>query len=301
MDLQTLAQTVAEKLRKEMGEGYFISVATNLKNNNTEQIGITFAHEQKNVSPTIYINDLLEQIIRNERETGEVVREVLSRYENSIAATEEIKLLDIELPSCRNRVIYRLISRERNKKMLEDFPYIPFLDMAITFHIIVGVNQTYVQTIKIDKKLQEKWGVSVEQLLKMANDNTEKIFPLEIGDLNQIVKKHIHAEEDDPTDTEGPDMIVITNTTGLFGASAVLYKEVMQNIADEIACDLYVIPSSVHEMILVPAEDEELYFILSGLVKKVNENLVSEDEILSDRVYIYLREDKKFISKQSSR
>lgn len=298
MDLETLAQTVAEKLRKEMGEGYLISVATNLKNNNTEQIGITFTHEQKSVSPTIYINDLLEQIIRNERETGEVVREVLSRYENSIAATEEIKLLDIELPSCRNRVIYRLISREQNKKMLEDFPYIPFLDMAITFHIIVGANPTYVQTIKIDKKLQEKWDVSVEQLFKMANDNTEKIFPLEIGDLNQIAKKqHIQTEENDQTDMEGLAMIVITNTTGLFGASAVLYKEVMQNIADEIACDLYVIPSSVHEMILVPAEDEKLYGVLCGLIKKVNENFVSQDEILSDRVYIYLRKDKKFISK----
>lgn len=300
MDLQTLAQGVAEKIRKEMGEGYLISVTTNLKNNSTEQIGITFVHQQENASPTIYINDLLEQMLRDERKPGEVVREVLSRYENSMTASEEIKRMDLDLPSCKNRVVYRLISRERNKKMLEDFPYIPFLDMAITFHIVVGVKQTYIQTIKIDKRLQEKWGVSVEQLLKMANSNTEKIFPLEISDLNKIVKQHLTIKEDEQTETGGPDMIVITNTTGLFGASAVLYEEVMQNIADEIESDLFVIPSSVHEMILVPAEDEKLYFVFCDLVRKINENFVSRDEILSDRVYIYLRKEKKFINRQDS-
>lgn len=300
MDLQTLAQEVAEKIRKEMGERYVISVTTNLKNNDIEQIGITFTLEHEYTSPTIYINDLLEQMSRKEREPEDVVREVLNRYESSMASIADMKPMALELSTCKNRVVYRLISRERNQKALEVFPYIPFLDMAITFHIVIGVTPAYIQSIKIDRKLQEKWGVSVEQLLKMANYNTEKIFPLEIGDLNEIVKRHLQIRGNGNTKSGGPDMIVLTNATGMFGASVILYEEVMQNIADEIDCDLFVIPSSVHEMILVPVENEEMYFVFCELVKKINENFVNRDEVLSDKVYIYRRDENKFVTLQRS-
>lgn len=297
MDLQIVAESIAEEIQNEIGTEYTVSVTANMKNNNTQRIGITIVHNCENISPTIYINDLLNQYCREERSKEEIVREILRRYENSMVATEDIKLLDVELPSCGARVVYRLISRKRNKEMLENLPYIPFLDMAITFHIVVSINKTYVQTIKIDKNIQERWGVSVEQLFKMANDNTEKIFPLEITDLNEIVKKHLQiAEEDEVINENGPNMIVITNELGLFGASVILYEEVMQNIAEELDCDLFVIPSSVHEMILVPYEDDELYVMLSDLIKKINENFVSPDEVLSDLVYIYQRNGKKFIT-----
>ncbi len=90
-------------------------------------------------------------------------------------------------------------------------------------------------------------------------------------------------------------MIVITNCIGIYGAAAILYKDLMQSLADELNCDLYVVPSSVHEMIVIPAEDKELYEMLSSLVKEVNTQFVDPDEILSDRVFIYMREENRFI------
>ena len=137
------------------------------------------------ITHTVHIQDLLGEYNKKD-DIETIVQEVISRYNRSLEAASEVYQLDFELEQCRNRVIYRLMSRERNQKLLDGTPYIPFLDMAITFHIVVSLNKRYVQTIRISEKIQKRWGVSVEQLLKMASANTENILPLEITSLDKI-------------------------------------------------------------------------------------------------------------------
>ena len=292
MELKAFADIVSEGIQKVMGEDYSISVVEKFKN----KIGIEFVKksEASLQTHTVHIQDLLGEYNKKD-DIETIVQEVISRYNRSLEAASEVYQLDFELEQCRNRVIYRLMSRERNQKLLDGTPYIPFLDMAITFHIVVSLNKRYVQTIRISEKIQKRWGVSVEQLLKMASANTENILPLEITSLDKMVEKYINVEKRPPKHPQDLDMIVITNCIGIYGAAAILYKDLMQSLADELNCDLYVVPSSVHEMIVIPAEDKELYEMLSSLVKEVNTQCVDPDEILADRVFIYMREENRFI------
>ncbi len=299
MELKTFAGIVSDGIRKQLGDDFVISVITNLKNNSVELTGIMFKKVGERVSPTIYIEDLYEEYRKKQKTLCEVTNEMIARYENSAETMQELSRFDLDFDSNKNKIIYRLISRERNRELLTEMPYIPFLDMAITFHLVVSVDKNYVQSLKVSKELQKKWDVTVEQLLKIAKYNTERMFPAEIKGLKEFVKEYLISSEEDLTNVEKVDMIVVTNELGINGATVILYDGIIEEMANRYNADLYLIPSSVHEMIVVPVEDDscrELHDILRFMVRDINERFVAEEEILSNRIYTYLRKEKRFES-----
>ncbi len=298
MELKTFAGIVSDGIRKQLGEDYVISVITNLKNNSVELTGIMFKKTGERVSPTIYIEDLYEEYRRKKKTLCEITDEMIARYESSRDSMQELSRFDVDYENNKRKIVYRLISKERNKELLNDMPYIPFLDMAITFHMVISVNKKYVQSLKISKELQEKWNISVEQLLRIAKENTIKMFPAEVQGLKEFVREYLLNREEDLTNCGKVDMIVVTNELGINGATVILYDGIIEELAERYESDLYVIPSSIHEMIVVPAKEDpekELYEILKFMVKDINEHFVADEEILSNRVYTYLRKEKRFV------
>lgn len=302
MEIKTFAALIAEGIQKELGADFFVSVATTLKNNSTEYTGILFEKGKEAISPTIYIDDLYAKYMEDEMTIQQIVLAVIERYEKSINGMPEIKKFSVEFEECKNKVVYRLISRAKNRLILEEVPYIPFLDMAITFHIVISISDTYLQSLRITQELQKKWNISVEQLYKLAKINTERILPAEVGDLHEKVEGYIgvevlqkHLGENDLTNAEKLDMIIISNELGINGAAVVLYDGVLDRIAEEFGTDLYLLPSSIHEMIAVPAYDRDMYDDFSEIVRSINRRYVEREEILSDRVYLYKKDDKKFV------
>lgn len=298
MELETFASAVMEEVQKRLGGGYDISVVTNMKNNSTVFTGIMFRKKKKRTSPTIYIDDLYADHCENHLSFSEVIEEVIDRYQKTMGAVDDICRFRTDFKMCRTRIIYRLVSREQNREILENMPYIPFWDLAITFHLVISINDRYMQSLKISKDIQEKWGVSVEQLFKMAKKNTEKLLPAKVSELRQMVSAYADPEElmaeKELTNEEKIDMIVVSNELGINGAAAILYEGVIEKLAEDYKSDLYLLPSSIHEMIVVPALDRTLYDFLEEMVKNINEQYVEKEEILSNRVYIYQREEKKF-------
>ncbi len=300
MELKDFAALIAVGAQGQLGDQYEITDTVTMKNNSTEYTGIIFQKKTENIAPTIYIEDLYESYKVQEVTVQDAIKEVIGRYEQSIKGLQRINGLSVDYTSSRDRVIYRLISREKNPFLLKDIPYIPFLDMAITFHLVVSINDSCMQSLKITRELQQRWGVSVEQLLKLAKKNTPELLPARVCELSQLMERYMNTREytlepeKDLTKEEKIDMIIVSNELGINGAAAVLYDGVIEQIADEYDSDLYLLPSSIHEMIVVPCEEEDLYGTFSSMVNNINKKYVDEDEVLSDRVYIYRREEKKF-------
>lgn len=300
MELKDFAALIAVGAQGQLGDQYEITDTVTMKNNSTEYTGIIFQKKTEDIAPTIYIEDLYESYKVQEVTVQDAIKEVIGRYEQSIKGLQRINGLSVDYTSSRDRVIYRLISREKNPFLLKDIPYIPFLDMAITFHLVVSINDSCMQSLKITRELQQRWGVSVEQLLKLAKKNTPELLPARVCELSQLMERYMNTREytlepeKDLTKEEKIDMIIVSNELGINGAAAVLYDGVIEQIADEYDSDLYLLPSSIHEMIVVPCEEEDLYGTFSSMVNNINKKYVDEDEVLSDRVYIYRREEKKF-------
>lgn len=303
MELKTFAGVILEGIRNKLDDLDNISVISSVKNNGIEFTGIMFQNKDENISPTIYIDDLYEDYRRNQIPIPEIVDEVIDRYTKTTEGIHDICNLSVDYNMCKEKIIYRLVSAEKNKQLLKNMPYIPFLDLAITFHLVVAMNEEYMQSMKICNDLQEKWHVSVEELFKMARKNTKELLPPEIRELKQMVSDYKNSAglQKEPSGIEAIDqgkidMIVVTNELGINGAAVMLYDGVIEKLAEKFASDLYVLPSSIHEMIVVPAYDSDraLYEPLSVMVKSINQEYVEKEEVLSDRVYIYVRDEKKF-------
>lgn len=297
MDIKAFADIVSRDVKKKLGSEYEISVITNRKNNSMERTGIIFRQRSSRVSPTIYIEDLLDAYNNDQKTMEDIVGEVVCRYQKSKEVSTELRWLDMSSELWQKKIIYRLISREQNTELLNDIPYIPFLDLAITFHLVVAMDGICMQTVQIDKKLQERWELSTEKLFKKAAANTERLLPLRMSSLEEMVAGLMGAE---PLSSGGDggrnDITVLTNCLGIGGASVILYEGALDRLANKLETDLYIIPSSIHEVIVLPVSEHDVHSALITIVREINQRYVSPDEILSDRVYIYSREERKFRS-----
>jgi len=82
-------------------------------------------------------------------------------------------------------------------------------------------------------------------------------------------------------------MYILTNQKGINGASCMIYKDVIKEFAQLIKSDIYILPSSIHEIILIPLEGSEDKERFKRMVIDINSSQVPADEVLSDSVYMY--------------
>ncbi len=289
MEEKTLATLLSETLQERLGADHTVSVVRTKKNNGVMMTGIKIQKQEEIFAPVFYINGQEEE----KMDPHEICQTILEKYLNQAEDMEKkLRGIDLELEHCRSRIIYRLVSRKRNKELLKKMPYIPFLDLAITFYLAIDLDHCCLQTIRIENELQEKWGLRLNELYRIARKNTEHLLPIRITRMNDLFQGVF--EEVDLTNIEKTDMIIISNEIGVGGASALLYEGAVERLAEQYQLDLYIIPSSIHEVIVLPIQDESMLSFLQYLVRDINHKYVDNEEILSNCVYRYKREERKF-------
>ena len=296
MTLKHFINEVAQALQQHLGEHYIVNTATTLKNNSIELSGVQIRHEKDTVFPTIYLNDFYNLYQDSTISMDEIVTKVAAGFHQSIRSIQKLPPLNTTLfENCKDKIVYRLISQKQNKELLKTMPYIPFMDLAITFHVIVSMEPPSLHSLKITNELQEEWGLTTQALFQLASENTPHLMPPKIVNIQDMLMQNLPLKgpEFDLTNTEKTDMIVITNTLGVNGAAVILYPDMLASLANEYDTDFYVIPSSIHEVILVSAEDDSKLEEYRFLVRDVNEQFVDPEEILSDQVYYYQHDLKK--------
>lgn len=154
---------------------------------------------------------------------------------------------DFSLQSYENvkkRICIRLLSLSSNLRLAERVPHRIIEDMILTYIVINGYEKNDIWSSMIDNSIAEDWGVSEDSLYENALKNSSVLFPPRLALLTDIVGMEPE---------EGPGLMVLTNKGGFYGASAVLYPGVLEMASEEMGGDYYIIPSSVNELILVPA------------------------------------------------
>lgn len=290
MTLKHFINEVVQLLQEHLGEHYIVETATTLKNNSVELSGVQIRHEKDNIFPTIYLNDFYELYEKNSVTMEEIVDKVAEGFQESRKSIKKLAPLDsTTFENCKDKIVYRLVSQKQNQEMLENMPYIPFMDLAITFHVIVSMAPPSLHSIKITNELLETWDITTQALFQIASENTPRLMPPRIVNIQDMLMENLalKAPESDLTNDEKTDMIVITNTLGVNGAAVILYPDILASLAKEYDTDFYVIPSSIHEVILVSAEDDSMLAEYRRMVQDVNKRFVDPEEILSDQVYYY--------------
>lgn len=134
------------------------------------------------------------------------------------------------------------------------------------------------QTARVNEGLMRSWGVSEEEIFTQAKVNQETLRPVKIDKLNELLGI---------PDGVGPTMLVVTTLTGVCGASAILYDGIADDIREALGEDFYILPSSIHEVIVIPKSFTDDTNKLRATVKAVNNNALADDERLSNSIYVF--------------
>ncbi len=260
------------------------------KNNNVYLDSIVIHMPDSNISPTIYL-DAFYEMYMNGADMEEVAGRVLAAYYNGRPAKSLSVDFFKDFEKVKDRVVYRLVNAEKNKELLEEIPHILLQDLAICFYYAFHDEQLGDGSITIYNRHMEWWGTNHQELLRLASKNTPCLFPVEYKSLRTVIDE-CGKEIPDTLSEEIFRLYVVTNKQKTMGAACILYEGELEKIAERIEGNFYILPSSVHEVIILADNDRETPESLHKMIKEINELHLMREEVLSDYPYYYNKATK---------
>ena len=309
MNYTEFVNAVKEKLTQELKGGVRVNVYTTTKNNATERTGLILETPGVNISPTIYLEEFFE-LYEKGKQMDWIIEDLVELYEEirQEKSWDYERMLSFE--GVKDRIIFRLINTEKNKELLLDVPHKKFLDLSLVFAVLVEADNDGTAVMLIKDLHMRQWKVTKEQLWNAAKENTKRLLPAECFGMNFAVYEllsrstqgehdrenllrrtwHIHEELELP---EKDKMYVLSNKLKNYGAACIAYPYILDMLAGVLKENFYVLPSSVHEVIIVPESSQIRQSELERMVREINETQVPEEEILSNHAYFYYAQEGK--------
>lgn len=301
MKYEIFKEVVADTFQNYLPEEYrnmeMKVVSVNKVNRMLDGINLIGGGGERVVSPTIYINDMYDHY----KFCNDLKEAIQSGADRMVKAFKECpEMPKIELAEAKDNIVFQLVNTEQNREMLADMPHREYQDLSVIYRWVVKIENEGVQSIVMRNGLAEQLGLNEEQLFKLAAENTRRIFPPCVKSMNDVIME-IFAKDGMPGEIaemmmgEMPAdkmMYVISNNTGINGAVSMLYENELHKLANQIESDLYILPSSVHEVIAVSVDMGNPYE-LAEMVSEINMDQVALEERLSNQVYHYDKDLRK--------
>lgn len=295
MEINEFAVKVCNAVKRELGEEYRTELREVRKNNGVMLHGLLVRSRAHNVAPTIYLEGFLEAY-----EAGatfaSIVRRLVGIYREDVPGDGIDMAFFQDFEKVRDRICYRLIGRRGNGELLEEVPHIEFLDLAICFYYAYRGEALGEGMILIHHSHAGMWGISARELFGLAESNTPRLFPWECSSLEDILAGTADQSPecgDACGEPEGMPMCVLSNRKRIHGAACMLYPRVLEDMAERLQSGFYILPSSIHEVILLTCPQGDRTAELRRMIREVNGTQVAPEEILSDNLYYYDFIEKK--------
>nr|WP_323163564.1 DUF5688 family protein [Variimorphobacter saccharofermentans] len=271
-----------------------------VKNNDCVLDGLMVRTEESNIAPTIYLNPYFEQI-QDGAELDDVLAQIASVYQSHYIDHDIDVSAVTDFDKIKEKIVCKLINEEANQQFLQDKPYSKLEDLAVVYQILMDKTGEGTATITITDNLMDGYGITLEELHDQALQNMDTLQPHSFKGMNETVAEMIAVDiardqnigMDEAKEMamqmmpDIPDtMFVLTNDTKVNGAAAILNDDIRQEIAEKVG-DFYMLPSSIHETLIIPKDAGMEFKELEQMVQEVNQTQVAPGERLSDHVYEY--------------
>lgn len=278
MNKETMQQLIIRALQKELGDTYSIFIHEVLKTNLVLD-GLSILKQGENVSPSIYLNSFYKDL-----ESGipltVVINNILNIYKQcSFPGHLDVsKILDFN--NVKNNLFVKLINKHLNEKLLENVPHTYFLDdFAITVHCKLNQIKEGLVSFAITNDYLKTWNLTVPSLISIAKENTISLMGLDIENLSDSLQS-MHVQ------VPSLPIWVMTNRYMLNGAATVLNDNVLKEFAATCG-NFYIIFSSIHEVLLIPSNDNLNIEMFTNLNQEVNASSLNKEDILGTKAYYY--------------
>lgn len=293
MDYETFKQEFAEDIKEKVSQKGYGEVETSFHNiektnQNYEAISVVPA------GGNIGVNYNIENAFASYEHSGDY-EGVLASATGAIASgLDQVPVVNVNAlmnyEIMKEKLSVEVISAEVNEELLAKVPHDRIEDLAVVYRFIMESNEDGRASILVNNDLIERMGVTHEQLRADALENSPEIRPAVIQGMNEVMKEMMGPEAYEmfgiPDDTEEM-MFIATVPDKNSGAGVLAYQDFMDQAAEKIGGDFFILPSSIHEILLVPDDGQKGADELKAMVMDVNATQVSLEERLSDNVYHY--------------
>lgn len=295
--MQVFGETVQRALELCYGDSVRVVVDNVQKNNNVTLTGLTIIKSGCNISPTIYLEPYYADY-KAGTTMAKICRDIMDVYEEHRVSHNFDSSFVTDFNKVRSNVCFKVINAERNRELLKTIPHKMLLDLAVVFYIEVFQDKDGNGTILIQNYFLDMWnGVDTDTLYRLALSNTQKKYRGRVCNMFTVISEILDEELANQffEMVVGGDvsMYVASNVQKVWGAGVILYDNLLKTFAERIGGDFYILPSSTHEVLFVPAYVGFDAKSLKQMVKEVNATEVSEQEFLSNNVYYYSMDDDR--------
>lgn len=290
---EKIANEIIKAVSEMVGKGYEVTERRIKKNNGIELQAVIINRMGQVISPVIYLEPFEVGIDNEEITVEEAAMEIFKIFIKNEKLELEIGLNDlINKDFILSHVEYQLVNAERNQKRMEEVPHKDLLNLSALYKVIISRDDEGIKSYLVSNEIMQSAGIIFEELDEAASRNTERVgfkvcsmadTMIEMGMLEEVARDYFALVS---------QMYVITNKRNMFGARALLFKSVFDDLAEKLMDDLYIIPSSIHELMAFAANGVEPA-ALNAMVRQVNAEEVLGEEILGENVYRYNREEKE--------
>lgn len=288
MNYQQFITIVKNKVAQQLNEDISLQVHTALKNNSKERVGLTITDKRINISPTIYLEEYYKQF-EDGMPISHIVDSIINVYHEvkfehdwNIQTVKDFELM-------HPKIVYKLILANKNELLLQSMPFIAYLDFAIVFYILFEIDESGTATIPITHELMKIWNVSLDEIEQYAFQNAPQLLPAVFKPMKVVIDELLGTKFQHE-DCAEELMYVLTNSLKSFGAACILYDGMLDEISKQLGENFYILPSSIHEMIIIPESNSPSRAHLDEMITDVNQTHVAEEELLAEHVYYYNRD-----------
>ncbi|MDD2960212.1 MAG: DUF5688 family protein [Lachnospiraceae bacterium] len=305
MRYEEFLEQVKVRIKKKIGKEVRICIYPVIKNNSIVLDGLSILQDGENISPAIYLNAFYREYTSGES-LEHIIDKILCCYESGRKLHKIDTSFYTDFEKVRGKLVCRLINFEKNEKLLKEIPYHRFLNLAVVYYYLMDESEIGSATILVHNDHLKTWGVSADELKEIAVENTPKLLPWDFLSMSEMIHAMLVSEKKERKKDAGDclrenmlegleelqpqlPLYILSNKEKNYGAVCMIYDRILESIADKLQDDYYILPSSVHECMIIPVcmdNDEEG---LLEMVREINETQVEPEEILADSIYRYYR------------
>ncbi|MBQ6134339.1 MAG: hypothetical protein IJI65_09320 [Lachnospiraceae bacterium] len=300
--LSVLKDVIEQKLKGYLPDEYKdakISFSEVTKNNDEKKTALLIQLPDEKVTPTIYLDsfvDMYEDPLTSEDEILSTISDVYVKNVEGGRSFEKgiIDRISGGFDGVKDMIIMSVVNTKMNAEVLKDTPHRDVEDLSIIYKLYLErVDDRSMGTIKISDQLMEQWGVTEQDLYDTAMKNTKELLPTRIDSMQSILSEFMGPDAGFDMEKE---MYVITNERKTNGATAVFCdREKLDELCDKLHGSVLLIPSSIHEFLVLPAGEEggvsPSVREIADMIKEVNVSTVPPEEILGTEPYHYDKEN----------
>lgn len=295
--MENLKELIVSGLQERYPESVF-SVHRVVRNNNCAYEGIMMKLTPDNPCAPVIYYEQYEDGLNSGKYTLE---DVLNDIEKQIETRSVVKGVDFsDYAQMKGRTILFVINHEKNEALLQTVPHQRFLDLAVVCKVIIPFDDGMEGYMQVTDGLMKTWGITEEELFETAEKNTRERYKVRIRPISEVLQGFgVDLEELERMTNEHSEMdkmmyvadVAASNGGGL----CFLYKDKIREFANENDMDLYIIPSSIHELIIIPKKEQIPKEHLLCMISDVSNHMIQEEDYLSNHLYCYLRESDEIV------